>query len=130
MSLLRTFGVSASALTAERYRMDVISTNLANANTVRMNGQEPYRRRFVVLSPETGGGVRIEDTSEDMSDFRVVHEPGNPLADAEGNVHYSNVDPIVEVVDMISASRAYEANLQAFNMTKAMLQSTLDIGRV
>lgn len=130
MSLLRTFGISASALSAERYRMDVISTNIANANTMRVNGQDPYRRHVVAVSATAEGGVRIDDTLEDETEFRMVNDPGNPLADEQGNVYYSNVDPIVEMVDMIGASRAYEANVQAFNMTKAMLQSALDIGRV
>ncbi|MCH8273667.1 MAG: flagellar basal body rod protein FlgC [Armatimonadetes bacterium] len=130
MSLLRSFAVSVSAMTAERYRMDVISANLANANTMRMNGQDPYRRRMVAVMADGSGGVRIQGTLEDASPFRVVHEPGNPYADADGNVFYSNVDAITEMVDMISASRAYEANIQAFNLTKQMLQSALDIGRV
>lgn len=130
MSLLKSFGISASALTAERYRMDVISTNIANANTMRANGREPYRRKEVVLGADENGGVRIENTLDDQTDFRVSNEPGNPLADEKGNVYYSNVDPLTEMVDMMSASRAYEANLAAFNATKTMLQSALDIGRV
>ncbi len=129
MSLIRSFAISASALTAERYRMDVISTNLANANTMRTNDQEPYRRKFVVLTQD-GEGVRIQTTAEDPSPYRVVYEPGNPFADADGNVTYSNVNPLTEMVDLISASRAYEANLQAFNLTRQMLQSALEIGKV
>ncbi|MCL6623388.1 MAG: flagellar basal body rod protein FlgC [Fimbriimonadales bacterium] len=129
MSLIRSFAISASALTAERFRMDVISTNLANANTMRTNNQEPYKRKFVVLTTD-GEGVRIQTTAEDPSPFRVVYEPGNPFADAEGNVTYSNVNPLTEMVDLISASRAYEANLQAFNLTRQMLQSALEIGRI
>lgn len=130
MSLLKSFGVSASALAAERYRMDVISTNIANANTMKANGREPYRRKSVVLTEGPDGGVKIDNTLDDSSEFRIVNEPGNPMADENGNVTYSNVDPIVEMVDMMSASRAYEANIQAFNSTKQMLQSALDIGRV
>ncbi len=130
MSLLRTFGISASALTAERYRMDVISSNLANANTMRMNGVDPYRRRVVELMQNRDGSVAITGTVEDMSPFRAIEDAGNPYADANGLVYYSNVDPITEMVDMISASRAYEANLNAFNLTKQMLQNALDIGRV
>ncbi len=129
MSLLRTFGISSSGLTAERYRMDVISANLANANTMRVNGQDPYRRKMVVLM-ESENGVSINGQVEDDSAFRESYEPGNPNADTKGIVYYSNVDPIYEMVDMISASRAYEANLNAFNLTKQMVQSALDIGRV
>lgn len=129
MSLLNTFGISSSGLTAERYRMDVISANLANANTMRANGQDPYRRKMVVLM-ENESGVAIQGQVEDSSAFREAYEPGNPNADNKGIVYYSNVDPIYEMVDMISASRAYEANLNAFNLTKQMVQSALDIGRV
>lgn len=130
MSLTSAFKVSASGMIAERYRMDVISTNLANANTSRVNGQEPYRRKMVVLMPEADGSVRIQNTIADMSPFREVNDPGNPFADERGIVVYSNVDPIVEMVDMISASRAYEANLNAFQLTRQMIQSAIDIGRV
>lgn len=129
MSLLKTFGISSSGLIAERYRMDVISANLANANTMRANGQDPYRRKMVVLM-ENSAGVAIQGQVEDATAFREAYEPGNPNADAKGIVYYSNVDPIYEMVDMISASRAYEANLNAFNLTKQMVQSALDIGRV
>jgi flagellar basal-body rod protein FlgC len=110
--------------------MDVISSNLANANTTRVNGQDPYRRKMVVLMPEADGGVRIQNTVADMSPFREVNDPGNPFADEHGIVIYSNVDPITEMVDMISASRAYEANLNAFQLTRQMIQSAIDIGRV
>lgn len=130
MNLTQTLGVSASALTAERFRMDVISTNLANANTMRIGGNDPYRRKIVSLMENYDGSVSINGIVEDMSPFRAVQDPGNPYADSEGIVYYSNTNPITEMVDMISASRAYEANLNAFNLTKQMLQSALDIGRV
>ncbi|MBV6502457.1 MAG: Flagellar basal-body rod protein FlgC [Fimbriimonadales bacterium] len=130
MSMLGTFGVSASALSAERFRMDLISSNLANANTMRVGGIDPYRRKMVVLMEDAEGGVRIQRVVEDESPFREAIEPDNPYRDKDNKVYYSNVDPISEMVDMISASRAYEANIQAFNLTKQMLQSVLDIGRV
>lgn len=130
MNLIRTLGISASALTAERFRMDVISTNLANANTMRIGGNDPYRRKIVSLTENYDGSVSINGIVEDMSPFRAVQDPGNPYADSQGLVYYSNTNPITEMVDMISASRAYEANLNAFNLTKQMLQSALDIGRV
>jgi len=110
--------------------MDVISTNLANANTMRIGNNDPYRRKIVSLMENYDGSVSINGIVEDLSPFRAVHEPGNPYADSEGIVYYSNTNPITEMVDMISASRAYEANLNAFNLTKQMLQSALDIGRV
>jgi flagellar basal-body rod protein FlgC len=128
MSMISAFKASASGLAAERYRMDVISTNLANAGTMRVNGKDPYRRKEVVLK-ESSDGVQILDTVDDMSPFRSEHEPGSPLADSNGLVYYSNVEPITEMVDMIGASRAYEANLNAFLTTKQMIQSALDIIR-
>lgn len=130
MSIFGAFRTSASGLAAERYRMDVISTNLANSNTMRVNGSDPYRRREVILQEGSAGGVSIQSTVADMRPFRTEHDPNNPLADAQGLVYFSNVDPITEMVDMISASRAYEANLSAFQATKQMIQSALDIIRV
>ena len=129
MSMLSAFKVSASGLAAERYRLDVISTNLANANTTKVDGRNPYRRRTVQLSEDPNGGVKVINTVDDMSEFRQVVDRDNPLADANGIVYYSNVDPIAEMVDMIGASRSYEANLNAFQATKQMIQRTLDILR-
>ena len=127
--LSRALRASASGLTAERFRMDVISVNIANANSMRVNGQEPYRRRDVVLVP-TEEGVQIVRMVEDQKPFRIAHEPGNPNADKDGNVQYSNVEPVYEMVNMISASRAYEANIAAFNSAKSMIRSALSIGKV
>jgi flagellar basal-body rod protein FlgC len=127
--LSRALRASASGLTAERFRMDVISVNIANANSMRVNGQDPYRRRDVVLVP-TEEGVQIVRMVEDQKPFRVAHEPGNPNADKDGNVMYSNVEPVFEMVNMISASRAYEANIAAFNSAKSMIRSALSIGKV
>ncbi len=129
MSLLGAFRVSASGMHAERYRMDVISVNLANASTMRMGDTPPYRRKEVALEPGPDGTVRVRGTVDDASPFREQYEPGNPYA-VDGVVQYSNVDPIDEMVSMISAARAYEANVAAFNMTRAMLRSTLEIGAV
>lgn len=120
---------TASGLAAERFRMDVISSNIANANTMRVNGKDPFRRLEVVLAPDRDG-VKVVRTVEDQSPFRVVHEPGNPFADSEGNVIYSNVEPIYEMVNMISASRSYEANIAAFNSARTMIRSALSIGKV
>jgi flagellar basal-body rod protein FlgC len=120
--------VSSSGLAAERFRMDVISSNIANANTMRVNGQDPYRRRDVAL---TGGpdGVQVTGVVEDQAPFRTVSDPNNPNADKNGMVTYSNVEPVMEMVNMISASRAYEANIAAFNSTKGMVKDALNIGR-
>lgn len=129
MSLNNALRVSASGLSAERFRMDVISSNIANANSMRVNGVDPYRARRVVLTGDEEG-VRIQSVEPDQSDFRREAEPGSPYADAEGFVTYSNVEPIIEMVDMMGASRAYEANITAFNSARTMIQSALNIGRI
>lgn len=128
-TLAHAMRASSSGLTAERVRMDVISTNIANANSMKIGGADPYRRRDVSL---TGGpeGVKVSRIVEDRSAFRIVSDPGNPNADASGNVTYSNVDPLIEMVNMIGASRAYEANVAAFNSTKGMIRAALSIGKV
>ena len=110
--------------------MDTISSNLANANSVARPGEEGYRRRAVVLTASENG-VRIDDVTEDMKrDFQMKYEPGHPFANKEtGMVTMSNIDPISEMVDMIGASRAYEANIAAFNSAKGMMNSALQIGK-
>jgi len=129
MSLTSAMRVSATGLTAERFRMDVISVNIANANSSRVNGKEPYRRRDVELIGD-GNGVKISRVVEDKGPFVMKFEPGNPNADGEGMVMYSNVEPVSEMVNMIGASRAYEANIAAFNTAKGMIRSALSIGKV
>jgi flagellar basal-body rod protein FlgC len=130
MSLNSILQTSASGLTAERFRMDVISANIANANSTGVNGQDPYRRRDVQL---TGGpnGVRIAGVVEDQRPFRQVVDRSNPNADPNtGIVTYSNVEPVEEMVNMMTASRAYEANIQAFNSAKSMIQNAISIGKI
>ncbi len=121
--------ISASGLSAERFRMDVISSNIANANTTGKDGADPYRRREVVLQGDTNG-VEISGIIQDQAPFRMEHDPSHPNADSNGNVRYSNVEPITEMVNMLGASRAYEANIAAFNSAKGMVKSALTIGRV
>ncbi len=128
ISLNAGFRMSASGMSAERFRMDVISSNIANANSTRVGGQDPYRRRVVVLE-SSDDGVQVQQLVQDSSDFRMAHEPGNPNADENGMVYYSNVEPLIEMVDMISAQRAYEANIAAFNSTRAMIRAALTIGK-
>src|SRR5687768_2315331 len=128
-TLSNSMRVSATGLNAERFRMDVISANIANANSMRTNGQDPYRRRDVELMGDING-VKITRIIEDARPFRVEHDPNNPNADSKGNVIFSNVEPIHEMVDMIGASRAYEANIAAFNSAKGMIRSALTIGDV
>lgn len=128
-TLSNAMRVSAGGLTAERFRMDVISSNIANSSSMKIGDKLPYRRRDVALSGDENG-VQIMGIVEDQRPFIEKIEPGNPNADAEGKVTYSNVEPINEMVDMIGASRAYEANIAAFNSAKSMIQSALQIGRV
>jgi flagellar basal-body rod protein FlgC len=109
--------------------MDVISTNIANANSMRTQDKDAYRRQVVVLSGDNNG-VKIERIAPDMSDLRREIDPTNPNANAKGEVFFTNVNPVAEMVDMISATRAYEANVAAFNSAKGMLRSALSISDV
>jgi flagellar basal-body rod protein FlgC len=130
MDLNSSLSISSSGLAAERFRMDVISANIANANTMKIGNQMPYRRRDVELF---GGpnGVQIGQVVEDQAPFRQVSDPSNPNADPKtGLVTYSNVEPVEEMVNMMSASRAYEANVEAFNSARGMIGSALQIGKV
>jgi flagellar basal-body rod protein FlgC len=145
MDIQGTLAISASALRAERLRLDVIASNLANANTTRTAEGGPYRRRNVVfvsqaLESDFGAtiealaeagareGVRVAEVVEDTSQPRLVFEPGHPDANAEGYVAYPNVNPVAETVDLLAATRAYEANVQAVNATKRMAEAALAIG--
>lgn len=137
--------ISASALSATRLRMDVIAENIANMNTTRTESGEPFRRRFVVFQEKTGrdsfahffnraqtaakGGVRVISIEEDSRDFRYEFNPSHPDADENGYVRMPNIEVVQEMVDMMSAFRAYEANITAFNTMKDMAVRTLEIGR-
>jgi flagellar basal-body rod protein FlgC len=126
--------ISASGMSAERLRMDVVAANIANADTTRGPDGQPYRRREVVLSPggsfdEVLHGVQVAGIVEDQSPPRRVYDPGHPDADAQGYVSMPNVSPITEMVDLIGASRAYEANVTAMNVAKQMVNRALDIIR-
>lgn len=129
MTLNQVMRLSSAGMVAERARMDVVSANIANANSMRTPTQEAYRRQQVVL---TGGadGVRVQGIVSDPSPLRAVNEPGHPYADANGMVFYSNVDPVFEMVNLMSASRAYEANVAAFNSAKGMVRAAFQIGKV
>lgn len=146
MALGSSMQVSASGLTAERLRLDVISNNLANVNTTRDANGQPYRRQVVVVAARSasafasalagarqggsaGQGVQVSSIKPDTSPFKVVHDPGHPDADAQGNVKMPNIEPVVEMVDMISATRAYEAGVTAINSAKQMQSKALEIGR-
>lgn len=138
MGFLSSIDISASALTAQRTRMDVISQNVANADTTRTSTGEPYRRQVVTmaerpssfsdaLSSAVGGGVMISSIVEDASDFEYEYDPSNPDANEEGYVAYPNVDETEEIIDMMSATRSYEANVTVLNATKSMAAKALEI---
>jgi len=143
-----SLNISASALTAQRLRMDVTSSNIANAQTTRgtfVDGKwEPYRRKMVVMEPRekfnqilqgelqkqsTLQGVRVTGIVEDQTPFKTVYDPSNPDADADGNVKMPNVDLSKEMVDLLAASRSYEANVTAFNTGKSMMLKALELGQ-
>lgn len=137
---------SASGLTAQRLRMDVIADNIANASTTRTSGGGPFRRRLVLFQARESGagswcpmpmggaeqgpgqGVRVVGIEEDQSPLRRVHDPGHPEADAEGYVDLPNIHVVREMVDLISATRAYEANVSAISSAKEMASRALEIG--
>lgn len=142
-SLNQALDISVSAINAERLHMELISSNIANANTTRTMTGEPYRRRVAIMSEKPlhsfaeelafarlrleGGGVEVSEVVEDQAPFQRVFNPGHPDADAQGYVNMPNVDLAREMVDMIYASKLYEANITAFNATKKMMQDTLQI---
>jgi flagellar basal-body rod protein FlgC len=144
MSLFGGLEISASALTAERLRMDVVAENLANAQTTRGADGQPYRRKEVVLqerpgsfgaslsaamSKSNGGGVEVAAVVEDQTPLKRVYDPGHPDADADGYVAMPNVDTVTEMVDLIGAQRAYEANVTAMQAAKQMFARTLELLR-
>ena len=154
MGLFTAFDISATGMTAERYRMDIISENLANMNTTRTDDGTPYRRKVVtfqersgkmpfshVLDDErqrysdkharySGVGVKVNGVYEDTwTEMKMVYDPAHPDADENGYVMYPNVDAVTEFVNLIDASRGYEANATAFEASKSMAQRGLSIGQ-
>jgi flagellar basal-body rod protein FlgC len=138
------FAISASGLRAQRLRMDVIAANLANAQSTRTPEGGPYRRRDVVLEATSAGesfedlltpggapsaAVRVARIVTDQHPPQLVFDPGHPDANADGYVAMPNVNVVTEMVDMMAATRAYEANVTALNATKRVLEAALDIGR-
>lgn len=144
MSFLQSLNISGSGLTAQKFRMDVISENIANQDTTRTETGEPYRRKMVVLSSSAGfkdmvvkslkdaeipAGVEVADIVEDQSEFKMEYDPEHPDADENGYVRLPNVDSLKETVDMMDAYRAYQANITALNAIKQMAVKALEIGR-
>ena len=149
MGIFNAFAISASGLTAERLRMDVISNNIANVNTTRTIEGGPYSRQRVIFEPrgEKAGfmfaslfdktkqangfqGVKVTGIVNDPTPPRLMYDPGHPDADKDGYVAMPNVNIVKEMVDMISATRAYEANVTSINSAKTMAAKALDIGKV
>lgn len=131
------FHVSASALAAQRQRMNVIASNLANAQSTRSEEGGPYRRQDVVFTTDpqdpgqgTMSGVKVSGIVKDESPFKMVFDPAHPDADKEGYVAMPNVNVIEEMVNMMMASRAYEASVTAFNTSKSMFMKTMELGKV
>lgn len=146
MNFLQSMDISASALTAQRLRLDIISNNLANVNTTRTASGGAYRRQMAVFTERTGEGsfaslldrtlneqlgkgVKVTQIVEDQSPLKMVYNPEHPDANRDGYVAMPNVNTVMEMVDMISATRAYEASVTAINSAKSMAMKALDIGR-
>jgi flagellar basal-body rod protein FlgC len=133
MDFIKSLNVAASGLRAQMGRMRIISENIANADSVSQTpGGDPYRRRIVTFSSEldrTLGAnvVKLGPVETDTADFLIRHEPGNPAADAKGDVKYPNVNTLVEMTDLRDAQRSYEANVNVITATRRMLQRTIDI---
>jgi flagellar basal-body rod protein FlgC len=133
MDFLKSMSIATSGLRAQAGRMRVISENIANADsTAKTAGGDPYRRKVPTFSSSLDRTLDAQVVSlgrikPDNSEFRVRHEPGNPAADAAGNVKYPNVNSLVEMTDMREAQRSYEANLNIISATRRMIQRTLDI---
>jgi len=134
MSTFDALNASASALTAQRLRMDTIAGNLANANTTRTEKGTAYRREMVVFQAKeanrpgtASSGVHVAGIIEDQSPFRMVYDPEHPDANAQGYVAYPNVNPITEMTDLISATRSYEANVTVVQALKGAASKALEI---
>lgn len=138
MSFFRVMEIASSALGAQRLRMEAVASNLANAGTTRTADGGPYRRRDVVFETAApasfrtalaaaGRGVRVSRVVEDAQPPQLRYEPGHPDANPQGYVAYPNVDPVVEMVNLLSASRSYEANVTVMEATKNLMLRALEI---
>jgi len=145
MSVMSGMNISASGMSAQRLRLDIISQNIANVNTTRDENGNVYRRKTVVFSEKdgtafgnilmkttgsSGNGVKVSEITEDTTtEMRKVYDPSHPDADEDGYVTYPNVNTVQEMTDMIDATRAYEANVTAFNASKSMALKGLEVGK-
>ncbi len=135
-SLFSTMNISSSGMSAQRIRMDIIASNIANAQTTRTpQGEGPYRRKEVVFATlledmkKGERGVGMVGIFQDPSPFKMVYKPQHPDANAQGYVSMPNVNIVTEMIDIISATRAYEANVTAFKSTQNMILKAMEIGR-
>jgi flagellar basal-body rod protein FlgC len=138
MSMLNIFSVAGSAVSAQAQRLNVVASNLANADTVAGPDGQAYKARQVVFQTALlegqgqapgSAGVTVSTITEDQTPGRRVHDPKHPQADAEGYVTYSNVNAVEEMVNMISASRSYQNNVEVMNTAKSLLMKTLQMGQ-
>jgi flagellar basal-body rod protein FlgC len=146
MGLFQSFNISASGMTAQRFRTDIIAENIANVNTTSTESGGPYRRKIVTFQERSvtpfsqyytasknaaiGNGVKVVSVTEDTeTDFVMEYDPSNPDADENGYVSYPNVNTVTEMTNLIDATRSYEANATAFEASKSMAQTGLSIGQ-
>lgn len=134
MSLFNVFDIAGSAMTAQSQRLNVVASNLSNADSATSSTGQPYRARQVIfstaqLNPHGASGVRVAGVIDDPSPMKQVYEPMHPLANAEGYVTLPNVNVVEEMVNMISASRSYQTNVDMMNTAKTLLLKTLTIGQ-
>ena len=134
MSMFSIFSVSGSAISAQSLRLNVVASNLANVDAVAGPDGQAYKAREVVfqtapMGPEGAAGVKVKDVTENNTPGRRVHNPEHPLADAQGYVTHSNVNAVEEMVNMISASRSYQNNVEVMNTAKTLLLKTLQMGQ-
>ena len=146
MGLFQSFNISASGMTAQRFRTDIIAENIANVNTTSTANGTPYRRKIVTFTEKdvtpfsqyysesknmaVGNGVKVSKVTEDYSkEFTMEYDPSNPDADENGYVSYPNVNTVTEMTNLIDATRSYEANATAFDASKSMAQTGLQIGQ-
>jgi len=133
MSLFNVFNVAGSAMSAQAQRLNVVSSNLANADSVTSSNGQPYRAKQVVFSAvpiaDTSTAVRVKEVVEDANPPKLMYDPKHPLADEKGYVALPNVNVVEEMVNMISASRSYQTNVETMNAAKTMLLKTLSLGQ-
>ena len=134
MSMFSIFNVSGSAISAQSQRLNVVASNLANADAVAGPDGQAYKAREVVfqttpMGNDAAAGVKVSAIAESNAPFKRVHNPNHPSADADGYVNYSNVNPVEEMVNMISASRSYQNNIEVMNTAKSLLLKTLQMGQ-